>query len=192
MVSEVSNQNRDTTVGGTMDATLREDSSLETRKDHLLLKPGLAPVLLSTIYRRWREAAVGFPNLWCTLQLQVDDADWQQRVLCYDSWLKRSRGCPLLLRIVCHGDLSELRNALQPYIQQISSPTLDFFLCDKPLMVDDFHALKELTILERGVDFARAIDQSLSKLLVNLHRLDMTQLVPDSAWARLTYQDQGS
>ncbi|KIK33273.1 hypothetical protein CY34DRAFT_60136, partial [Suillus luteus UH-Slu-Lm8-n1] len=36
---------------------------------HLLPKPGLAPVLLTTICRRWRKVAVGFPKLWCMLQL---------------------------------------------------------------------------------------------------------------------------
>jgi hypothetical protein len=160
---------------------------------HLSPKPGLAPVLLTTICRQWREIAIGFPKLWCMLQLQVDRADWQQRALCYDTWLKRSRGCPLSLRIMCHGDSSELRNVLQPHIQNISSLTLDFSNFDKPFMVDDLHALKELTILASGFDFTRAIDKSLSKLPVNLHRLDMTrvlfnskQLVPDSAWDCLT------
>ncbi|KAG2738844.1 hypothetical protein P692DRAFT_20757495, partial [Suillus brevipes Sb2] len=32
-------------------------------------QPGLAPLLLSTVCRRWREVAVGFPKLWCMLQL---------------------------------------------------------------------------------------------------------------------------
>ncbi|KIK37620.1 hypothetical protein CY34DRAFT_15597 [Suillus luteus UH-Slu-Lm8-n1] len=60
-------------------------------------------------------------------------------------------------------------------------------------MVDDFHALKELTILKPGMDFELAIDKSLLKLPVNLHRFDMMRvffnhrrLVPDSEWARLT------
>ncbi|KIK45509.1 hypothetical protein CY34DRAFT_801590 [Suillus luteus UH-Slu-Lm8-n1] len=112
-------------------------------------------------------------KLWCMLQLEVDRDDWQQRARCYDTWLKNSRGCPLSLRIVCHGDLNEIRNVLQPYVQQISSLTLYFFLYDKPFEMDDFHALKELTILQRGNDPARAIDKSLSKLPVNLRRLDL-------------------
>ncbi|KAG2748345.1 hypothetical protein P692DRAFT_20805227 [Suillus brevipes Sb2] len=224
-----------------MDATSREHSSLETRKDvscrrrqfvdekanfvqsntspradssgvyrlptevlsqiflfclpqdqHLLPKPGLAPVLLTMICRRWREVAIGFPKLWCTLQLQFDHDDWQQRALCYDSWLKRSRGCPLSLRIVCR-EGSKLRDVLEPYTHQISSLTLIFSHYDKPFMVDDFHALKELTILKDGFDLKRAIDQSLSKLPVNLRRLDLTRvLVRDrqlvhSTWARLTH-----
>jgi hypothetical protein len=128
------------------------------------------------------------------VQVQVDHDDWQQRARCYNTWLKHSRGCPLSLRIVCHGDLNEIRNVLQPYAQQISSLTLYFFLCDKPFVMDDFHALKELTILQRGNDPVRAIHKSLSKLPVNLHRLDLTlasfnpkQLDPDSAWACLTH-----
>ncbi|KIK37619.1 hypothetical protein CY34DRAFT_49080, partial [Suillus luteus UH-Slu-Lm8-n1] len=31
---------------------------------HLSPKPGLAPMLLTTIWRRWREVAIGFPKLW--------------------------------------------------------------------------------------------------------------------------------
>jgi hypothetical protein len=161
---------------------------------YMLPKPELAPLVLTTICRRWKEVAVGFPMLWCTLQLEVDRDGWQQRALCYDSWLKRSRGCPLSLRIACKGDLSELRNLLQPYIQQISSLVLEFFNCDGPFIMDDFHALKELTIRSRGFDFKRAVDHTISKLPVNLRRLDMTnalfnhkQLVSDSAWVHLTH-----
>ncbi|KAG1771225.1 hypothetical protein EDD22DRAFT_1029955 [Suillus occidentalis] len=106
---------------------------------------GLAPMLLTTICRRWREFAVNLPGLWCSLQL-ASRVDFQHKALGYDSWLKRSQGCPLSLRIDCSGDLSELRHLLQPYIQQITSLTLYFSNCNEPFMIEDFHSLKELTI----------------------------------------------
>jgi hypothetical protein len=110
------------------------------------------------------------------LQLRVDrdDSDWQQRALFYDSLLKRSHGCPLSLKIVCHDELSELRHVLEPYIKQISSLTLDFFRCGKPFMVADFDALKELTVIKRGIDLERSINLSLKALPDNLRKLDLT------------------
>jgi hypothetical protein len=164
---------------------------------HLLPKPELAPLVLTTICRRWKEVAVGFPMLWCTLQLEVDRDNWQQKALCYDSWLKRSRGCPLSLRIVCKGDLSELRNLLQPYIPQISSLVLVLSNYDSPFMMDDFHALKELTIRSFGLDLKQAIEHTVSKLPVNLRRLDTTDALFNhrqfvtgssySSWVHLTH-----
>ncbi|KAG1771197.1 hypothetical protein EDD22DRAFT_842790 [Suillus occidentalis] len=58
-----------------------------------------------------------------------------------------------------------------------------FLLCDKPFVMDDFHALKELTILQRGNDPARAIH----KLDLTLVSFNPKQLDPDSAWACLTH-----
>jgi uncharacterized CHY-type Zn-finger protein len=153
-------------------------------------QPGLDPVLLTAVCRRWREVAVGFPKLWCNLQFQADPNaydsawDWQQRALFYDSLLKRSRGRPLSLKIrcqkycapfVCHDELNELlRDVLEPYIKQISSLTLDFLDVGKPFTVADFHALKELTIIKRGFDLEHCIDLSLKALPDNLRKLDLT------------------
>jgi hypothetical protein len=91
-------------------------------------------------FRRRRKVVVGLPQLWCTLQLHCYD-------VCYDSYLERSRGCPLSLRIACFGDVNELRHVLEPYIKQIPSLTLDFFHCDKnSSIIEDFCSLEELII----------------------------------------------
>jgi hypothetical protein len=157
--------------------------------------PALAPVLLTQICRRWREIAIGLPSLWCMVQLVGDD-DWYRRAFFYDMWLKRSRGCPLSLTLQCFADLSEPQSLLQEYIPQISSLQLEFFNCDGPFMMDDFHALKELTIIQYGFDPNRDIDRSLSKLPVNLRKLNMPDMMfnrrhldlfTNSAWARLTH-----
>ncbi|KAG2035627.1 hypothetical protein BDR03DRAFT_1092985 [Suillus americanus] len=170
-----------------------------------------APILLTRICRRWREVAVSLPRLWCRLQLQFwhtawqDRAyrydDWEARALGYDSWLKRSGGGPLSLRLKCRSDWSKPRSLLQPYIQQISSLSLDFLSCHGPFMMEDFHALTELTIRKYARDDpARAIDRSLSKLPVNLRRINMKDLwfnrrqlnfFTPSAWACLTHLEIG-
>ncbi|KAG1814021.1 uncharacterized protein BJ212DRAFT_1482367 [Suillus subaureus] len=139
--------------------------------------PALAPVLLTTICRRWREVALGLPSLWCTLQLVGDD-DWHKRAFFYDSWLKRSRGHPLSLSLECFSNLSEPQSLLQEYIPQISSLQLEFSDCDGPFIMEDFHALKELTINNYGFDPKRAID---------LLPREIADFFSDSAWARLTH-----
>ncbi|KAG2035633.1 hypothetical protein BDR03DRAFT_961750 [Suillus americanus] len=154
-------------------------------------------MLLTKICRRWREVAVGLPMLWCRLQLEVGYDDWQQRAFCYDFWLQRSGGCLLSLRLKSSTDWGELRNLLQPYVQQISSLSLDFLSCGGPFMMEDFHALKELTIRQYGLyDPARVTSRSLSKLPDNLCRINMMDLCfnreqldffTDFAWARLTH-----
>ncbi|KAG2355646.1 hypothetical protein BDR07DRAFT_517048 [Suillus spraguei] len=166
--------------------------------EHLVPRAELAPILFTSICRRWREVAIGLPRLWRTLQLAVGFDDWQKRALCYDSWLKRSGGCPLSLRLLCHTDCNELQNLLKPYIQQISFLTLDFITCDGgPFMTKDFRTLKELTINPYVLDDpARVIDRSLSKLPVSLRRINMKELLfdreqleffTDSVWAHLTH-----
>ncbi|KAG1813986.1 uncharacterized protein BJ212DRAFT_1482334 [Suillus subaureus] len=175
--------------------------------EYLVYAATQAPMLLTRICRRWREIAVDLPVLWCRLQLEFWYEDWQERAFRhddwqtrafgYDSWLKRSRGYPLSLRLECGTDWSELQSLLQPYVQQISSLSLGFLSCDGPFMMEDFHALKELTICKYIFDDpARAINRSLSKLPVNLRRINMENVwfnrkrlnfFTHSAWARLTH-----
>ncbi|KAG1814006.1 uncharacterized protein BJ212DRAFT_388415 [Suillus subaureus] len=155
--------------------------------EHWVYSSKLAPLLLTRICRRWRDVAVGLPRLWCRLQLEVwhntwqerayPRDDWQTRAFGYDSWLKRSGACPLSLRLKCRTDWSKLQSLLQPYIQQISSLSLDFLSSIGPFVMEDFHALKELTIRQYIRDRpARGINRSLLKLPVNLRRINMKDL----------------
>ncbi|KAG2089430.1 uncharacterized protein F5147DRAFT_587113 [Suillus discolor] len=57
-----------------------------------------APILLTRICQRWREVAVGTPDLWCRLYVEANGS-WEQAAFCYDLWLKRSRGRPLSLEL---------------------------------------------------------------------------------------------
>ncbi|KAG1886174.1 hypothetical protein F4604DRAFT_65171 [Suillus subluteus] len=166
-----------------------------------------APMLLTKICRRWREIAVGLPRLWCSLKVDFwyedwktrvsSHADWQMRAFGYDSWLKRSRGRPLSLRLECGNDWSELQRLLQPYVQQVSSLSLGFISRDGPFRIEDFQALKDLTVRKyMSGDYSRAINPSLSKLPVNLRTINMRNVwfnrqqldsFADSGWDRLTH-----
>ncbi|KAG2062549.1 hypothetical protein BDR04DRAFT_1112122, partial [Suillus decipiens] len=164
--------------------------------EHLAPASKLAPILLTTVCRRWREVSVGLPMLWCRLQLEDDDDNWQKSAVGYDSWLQRSDECPLSLRIEYSGNWSKLRELLQPYMPQISTLTLDFLPCVNPVIMEEFCALKELTIYQRYFYPAQAVYPSLSNFPVSLRRLNVTDLFldreevgffTDFAWAHITH-----
>ncbi|KAG1851863.1 hypothetical protein DFJ58DRAFT_419232 [Suillus subalutaceus] len=122
--------------------------------------PYLAPMLLTTVCRRWREVAVDMPSLWRRLGLEVGNGDWQQRAFCYDSYLKRSQGRQLSSTLECHNnDWTELRSLLQPYVDQISSISLCFFSGAGSLVMADFRRLEELVIYTDGSDPVLAVAQ---------------------------------
>ncbi|KAG2358736.1 hypothetical protein BDR07DRAFT_260359 [Suillus spraguei] len=158
--------------------------------EHLAPASRLAPILLTTVCRRWREIAVGLPILWCRLQL---GRKWQWNAVGYNSWLQRSNKCPLSLRIKYYGHWSKLRELLQPYMAQISILTLDFFPYMEPVMMEDLYALKELTVHKHS---PRPIYCSLLKMPVSLRRLNIPNMFfdrqqlgsfTDSAWAHTTH-----
>lgn len=171
--------------------------------EHLWPASSLAPMLLTTICRRWREVAVGLPMLWCRLYLRFDSHWEQKRVFCYEPWLKRSKGCPLSLRLETRTNWKELRSLLQPYIQKISSLLLIFLPGNEPFTMENFHTLKELTMQSfHGTVYPmhEEVDRSLLKLPVNLRRVNMMtlsyfpenlDLFANSAWAGLTHIEIG-
>ncbi|KAG2132901.1 uncharacterized protein EDB93DRAFT_1233054 [Suillus bovinus] len=172
-----------------------EDGDLTPTRD-------LAPMLLTTVCRRWREVAVDIPSLWRRLRLEVGHGDWKQRAFCYDTYLKRSRGRQLSLTLECHADDStELRSLLHPYVDQISSLSVGLFYgtgsC--PVVVADFGGLEELVMYTKGSDpvlaLAHSITHSITQLPPSMHTLKITDLWLDLkilsgfnplAWASLT------
>ncbi|KAG1845432.1 hypothetical protein C8R48DRAFT_444749 [Suillus tomentosus] len=156
----------------------------------------LAPLIFTRICRQWREVALGLPWLWTQPRLIADDG-FRERASAYDLWLKRSRGCSLTLKLECYTDLSEARSLLQPYIEQISSLELTFWYCRDPFILEDFHGLKELVVHKYRGGPEQITDRSISKLPVNLRKMDISDLqwiscrrldfVADSGWAHLTH-----
>ncbi|KAG1875844.1 hypothetical protein F4604DRAFT_1924911 [Suillus subluteus] len=158
--------------------------------------PYLAPMLLTTVCRRWREVAVDMPSLWCRLRLEIRHGDWQQRAFCYDSYLKRSQGRQLSLTLECHNnDWTELRRLLQPYVDQISSISLCFFSGAGSLVMADFRGLEELVIYTDGSDPVLAVAHSIAQLPLSMRSLKLMDLwlnvrllsgFNPLAWASLT------
>ncbi|KAG0704622.1 hypothetical protein DFH29DRAFT_827672 [Suillus ampliporus] len=153
------------------------DHCLPVAEDSPLLSPSRleAPMLLNEICRRWREVAVGMPSLWCRLRVEVDHSDWERAAFCYNSWLERSRGCPISLALECDTwDSRMLRNLLQPYTNQISSFSIHFpqEAYQPELLLEDLPALQELTIRAINIH-TPSIAQSISRLPSTLRSLNV-------------------
>ncbi|KAG2112407.1 hypothetical protein DEU56DRAFT_202605 [Suillus clintonianus] len=134
-----------------------------------------APMSLTGVCQRWREVSVGTPSLWCGLRISPNRRHkWNNQVFRYDLWFKRSRGRPVSLAFSCcyiwHS--SELRSFFQPYINQISSLSIDFSLGAKQLelLLTGIPALQELTISATKIN-GSAIVQCISRLPITLRSL---------------------
>ncbi|KAG1882396.1 hypothetical protein F4604DRAFT_1678398 [Suillus subluteus] len=164
----------------------------------------IAPMLLTRICRRWRDIAVGMPNLWCKLYVEVDDGNWQQAAFFYDSWLKRARGRPLSLKLQFYADdhWTKLQCLLQPYVNRISSLCVDLCHHDAPElnMFTDFPVLEEMLVFVNddisGGDAAvpASISRSFSQLPPTLNSFAVSGLLfgfddlssCNPLWAQLT------
>ncbi|KAG2098214.1 uncharacterized protein F5147DRAFT_816040 [Suillus discolor] len=127
-----------------------------------------APVLLTGICRRWREVA-------------AEHTQFMVQASRYDVWLKRSRGHPLSLSLVCEADdAARLQSLLQPYINQISSLSIIFHedVVEPELLLDDLPVLRELTIRtlkENRNRHSPSIGKSLSRLPATLRSLKVVE-----------------
>lgn len=157
----------------------------------------MAPMLLTRICRPWRDVAVNTPSLWCKLHMKIygvdehftgrhweeqdveaDDRVWQHITFCYDSWLKRSQGCPLSLVLQRYPSTKLLGSLLQPYKHQISSLSIAFpGGAERPqLLLEGLSTLRELVILVMEDSDIPAIAQSISQLPSTMRILDVTNL----------------
>ncbi|KAG2057409.1 hypothetical protein BDR06DRAFT_1005049 [Suillus hirtellus] len=144
-----------------------------------------APVLLTGVCRRWREVAVNTPSLWCNVSVGFDNLRYyyleELQASRYDVWLKRSRGHPLSLSLVCEADdAARLQSLLQPYINQISSLSIIFHedVVEPELLLDDLPVLQELTIRtlkENRNRHSPSIGKSLSRLPATLRSLKVVE-----------------
>ncbi|KAG2091970.1 uncharacterized protein F5147DRAFT_764187, partial [Suillus discolor] len=157
--------------------------------------PSLAPMLLTTICRRWRDVAVDIPSLWRKLRLEVGDSDWQKKAFCYESYLKRSQGRQSLTLEIRDEDWTVPRSLLQPYVHQISNLSIELFpgVDSCPVVAADFGGLQELSVHNYGT--AEAIANSVAQLPPNVHSLKLTNVwltkrelsgFNPLAWASLT------
>lgn len=170
--------------------------------DHLSRGSDASPIQLASVCRRWRDAAFDMAKLWCKLSFYVDHSSrkWKRSAVYYDSWLQRSRDCPLSLQLrpgYAKGGTAKLRRLIQPYMSRVSS--LDIILWDdvepEYLLSDLPEALQELTVCFADYFDASATAQSLSELPPTVRSLKIIDRIfsPDClhslspVWAHLTH-----
>ncbi|KAG2159830.1 uncharacterized protein EDB93DRAFT_1244606 [Suillus bovinus] len=154
-----------------------------------------APLLLTRICRRWREVAVGTPDLWCGMSAKADHRDWKRAAFGYNLWLKRSQGRPLSLATLGYRRSIKLQSFLQPYLTRITS--LRVHIHEFPdLPVADLIVLQELNVGGmKNADIPNIV-QSISQLpstMRSLNVIDMTSSLDIKdlspfwpVWAHLT------
>lgn len=88
------------------------------------------------------------PSLWCKLSIILDEINIQQSAFSFDSWLKRTRGHSLSLKIVClKCSCTSLRPLLEPYTHQISSLDITIGIpVEYKIVLNDLPALQELHV----------------------------------------------
>ncbi|KAJ7817821.1 hypothetical protein B0H13DRAFT_2456665 [Mycena leptocephala] len=76
----------------------------------------LSPTLLTHICRTWREIALSTATLWSAIGTSYDDdLSLKQQIQIFDLWLKRSRFCPLSLRIVAETGVAKIFAVVVPH-----------------------------------------------------------------------------
>ncbi|KAG1816485.1 uncharacterized protein BJ212DRAFT_1577120 [Suillus subaureus] len=172
----------------------------EIQEFNRLNKPSVseAPMLLTAVCRRWREVAVAMLSLWCRLAVSIDrEGQWKRQIFCYQSWLKRSRGCPLSIELMsynCAYDWTKILHFLHPHVNQIVSLCIHVpFEEDQAEYILNILSptLQELTIF--AMETTDIFVQSISRLSVlrSLHILGLSFNIEllsrfNSVWARLT------
>ncbi|KAJ7866359.1 hypothetical protein B0H13DRAFT_2561499 [Mycena leptocephala] len=75
-----------------------------------------SPTVLTHVCRSWREIALSTPALWCAIGTSYDnDIPLKQKAHIFDIWLRRSRFCPLSLKIVDWMDVAAILAAVAPH-----------------------------------------------------------------------------
>ncbi|PPQ80853.1 hypothetical protein CVT26_015182 [Gymnopilus dilepis] len=73
--------------------------------------PSAAPLLLARICRGWRKVALGTPQLWTALKLDIranstSNPWWQRQRVFLSLWMSRAGGLPMVMSVYIFGDIS--------------------------------------------------------------------------------------
>jgi hypothetical protein len=122
--------------------------------EHFFPDPNVAPLLLAQVSRHWRAIALGMPQLWSSLELDINDDDDSTSVIALaELWLERSRTSALSVNIAIRGQTlthsESLINTIVPHAHRIKELLLhlDFGLYDAlaPLK-GRFSSLRKLSV----------------------------------------------
>lgn len=110
------------------------------------------PLLLGQVCRRWRQIALSTPSLWTALDLSLDDklTNHKNQLCLLQTWLERSRACPLTISIYWDGSspvgTHEFIEVLVPHSQRWEH--MDFIIPFRDLLLikGDMPLLRELAI----------------------------------------------
>ncbi|KAG2754835.1 hypothetical protein P692DRAFT_20720638 [Suillus brevipes Sb2] len=120
---------------------------------------------------------------WKEEDVEADDRGkaWQQAAFFHDSWLKRSRGCPLSLVLLRYPSTKLLGSLLQPYMHQISSLSIAFPRGAKQpqLLLEGLSTLRELVITLRVLVKPAVERFNISDLTQSIPQLPSTMRVLD-------------
>ncbi|KAJ7087031.1 hypothetical protein C8R43DRAFT_1173909 [Mycena crocata] len=148
----------------------------------------LSPTLLTHICRKWRQIALNTPSLWRAIPFPLD-LDPSQRVPMLQSWLSRSRVCPLSIEINDNPRYMDVRDALQALLMhRLRWEYLKLTVCGCKL-----HILESPTPLLRELDLHVHCKSPSSPVSTKCAPLLRTFILNDCAaahvilpWAQLT------
>ncbi|KAJ7909666.1 hypothetical protein B0H13DRAFT_2490870 [Mycena leptocephala] len=153
----------------------------------------LSPTLLTQICRRWREIALGTPVLWRAISSYHHSIDipFDLAIHAFDTWLNRSRCCPVSLRFDANDsqiDVAEFLAILVPHRARWEN--LDLYLSPSHLPILDgpmpLLCYLDLRLFDRSDPATEAVSCREVPLLRTVVLNDDAALSFILPWAQLT------
>ncbi|KAJ7128669.1 hypothetical protein C8R44DRAFT_94713 [Mycena epipterygia] len=132
-----------------------------------------SPLFLGHICRKWREIALSTPWLWSDIDLPLGpSATHENRLRLLETWLTRSRDCPLSISIADYClersfSAHKFVDAILPHSKRWQEITLIIPFSDIPLHQYELPLLRDLTI---GASHSSIDLSDTSRPLIEFHR----------------------
>ncbi|KAJ7127705.1 hypothetical protein C8R44DRAFT_910890 [Mycena epipterygia] len=131
-----------------------------------------SPLFLGHICRKWREIALSTPSLWTDIGLYLGNvAAHESQLRLLETWLRRSRECPLSISLhhncehsesvpTARGSVHEFVEAIMPHCRRFRALFLDVALCDLFLFKGELPLLSTLAISTEPLQSSQQPDPS--------------------------------
>ena len=158
----------------------------------------LTLLLLTQICRKWRDITLSTPDLWASLNMELNDSNMSHCVSVMTRWFSRAHGYPLSLdilgiRIWSNWNLQRLAETIVPLCSRLQDLTLyitSMFFDILPQIQATFPMLRslKLQVFNQNASSDSIWPLKLFKLSPNLHSvyLDIHPSNVDLPWAQLT------